>query len=135
MGAYRRLILAISVLVLVASACSDSDSTNDEAGGDTTTSSETTDTTTARAPGPVADLSEELAGGNGVFIGSPDAARDDGGYLVELDAPGYVQEEFVASGTAGAYVLEGEMSPDGEWTLGEGETADYRSRVLVRRPA
>jgi hypothetical protein len=77
---------------------------------------------------PAADVSEELDGGNGVFLGS--AA---GGFDAE-DA-GYVETERVAEGTATAYVADGELSEDGRWTLERGESAPYRTRILVRRPA
>jgi hypothetical protein len=41
-------------------------------------------------------VSEELSGGDGVFVGSPDAVEADGTYVYEFDEPGYVEEEFVA---------------------------------------
>jgi hypothetical protein len=42
-------------------------------------------------------------------MGSPDAFDTDGNCRVEIDAPGYVQEEFVASDTASAHVPVGEL--------------------------
>lgn len=90
------------------------------------------DTTVASSPGadrpdgPAADLSEELTGGAGPFVGAaepPDLGDD------------FVQEERVASGTATSYRPAGELTPDGRWTFEEDQTADYRTRVLVRRPA
>lgn len=90
-----------------------------------------TETSTDPAPapptGPAADLSEELTGGNGVFLGeamSPD-----------LGAVGFVQQEFVAAGTASSYEAVGEQTGDGFWTFAVNGSAQYRTRVLVRRPA
>lgn len=79
----------------------------------------------ARPDGPVADLSEELVGGNGPFVGSGNLRLDDG----------YVEEEYVAAGRASAYSPVGELTADGLWTFEPGEKARYRTRVLVRRPA
>lgn len=95
----------------------------------TTSSGDPTPTTapvTVRADGPAADLSQELTGGNGVFIGSSDGA-DPGA--------GWVQQEYVAAGTATSYTAEGPIPADGRVDLQPGQTAAYRTRVLVRRPA
>ena len=78
-----------------------------------------------RPAGPAADVSEELTGGNGPFIGSSIAGQLD---------PGYVEHEFVAAGSATAYTAAGELTPDGAWTLAPSSEAEYRTRVLVRRP-
>ncbi len=76
--------------------------------------------------GPVADLSEELTGGSGPFIGA----------ATGTEVPdGYVEQEFVATGTATDYVAQGELAADGNWTLAPDTSAEYRTRVLVRRPA
>ena len=56
---------------------------------------------------------------------------------VDLDAYGYVAEEFFLDGSASAYrLVEGsELSPDGRWqTQREEETVPYRTRFLVVRP-
>ena len=62
-----------------------------------TTAAEAVPTTAAEAAptGPVADLSEELTGGADPFIGAAAGA--------DLEAAGYVEEEFVAAGEAVAY--------------------------------
>jgi hypothetical protein len=54
---------------------------------------------------------------------------------VDLAAQGYVEEEFLAEGTACGYDLAGEAAPDGRWTAVPAEGKPYRTRVLVRRPA
>ena len=77
-----------------------------------------------RPAGPAADLSTVLEGGNGVFVGE---AR-------KLTLPSdWVEEERVAAGTATSYQPV-ELPADGRYTLSEGPTADYRTRILVRRP-
>jgi hypothetical protein len=47
----------------------------------------------------------------------------------------YVEEEYVLEGDATAYTLDGELTEDGQWTVTPGDTAPYRTRVIVRRPA
>jgi hypothetical protein len=134
----RRVLLTSAALLLVAGACSDG--TNDAASTTTTaaggqeTAPDGTSTVVDRPHGPVADLSESLTGGRGVYIGSPERLEPGTGALVGFDRPGYVEEEHVAAGTAQAYVADGELGSDGRWDFSEGEQADYRTRVLVRRP-
>lgn len=43
-------------------------------------------------------------------------------------------EEFAFGGTAVSYEPLGEVTPDGRWAVTEAETADYRTRLIVRRP-
>lgn len=78
-------------------------------------------------PGAAADLSQELTGGNGVFIGTA--------IPVDLQQAGYVQHEYAAAGTASSYKANGGLSGDGRWTFGTDTTASYKTRVLVREPA
>nr|MDT0666049.1 alpha/beta hydrolase domain-containing protein [Micromonospora sp. DSM 115978] len=78
-------------------------------------------------PGAAADLSQELTGGNGPFIGTAIA--------VDLQQAGYVQHEYAGAGTATAYRANGSLSGDGRWNLAADGTAPYRTRVLVRKPA
>lgn len=94
----------------------------------------TTTTSTPAAPetqanGPAADITEELTGGLGVNVASsspPDAV---------LEAAGYEQHEYVAAGTATSYAPVGELTADGRWTFEEADSAAYRTRIVVRRPA
>ena len=86
-----------------------------------------TTTTRPRPSGPAADLSTELTGGRGVFMGEstpPNLKRD-----------GYVQREYAAAGTATSYKPVGTLTRDGRWTFAPDATAPYRTRVLVREPA
>jgi hypothetical protein len=80
-----------------------------------------------RPTGPVADLAQELNGGNGVFMG---AATPE-----SLVGTGYVQHEYVAAGTASSYRAMSALSADGRWNFAPDTAAQYRTRVLVRRPA
>jgi hypothetical protein len=79
------------------------------------------------SPGPAADLSEQISGGSGPFIGSAIPAR--------LEESGYVESEYVASGTASSYKATDPLSMDGRWTFEPDGSAPYRTRVLVRRPS
>ncbi len=83
-------------------------------------------TTPPRPAGPAAKLAR-LSGGSGVFIGSP--------VTVNLQRVGYVQREYVASGTATSYKDEGTLTGDGRWTFAPDGQAPFRTRVLVRYPA
>ena len=86
-----------------------------------------TATTVSRPPGATADLSTQLSGGNGVIMG--EAVKPD------LKAIGYVQSEYLATGTAIAYKVAGALAHDGRWTFVANSHAPYRTRVLVRAPA
>ncbi len=122
-AARRAGLAASAVLAALACACSDADESkaapaDAAAGGDAGMAR-------PRPPGPAADLSEELVGGNGPLIGAASG----------LTVPeGYVEQEYVASGTATAYTVAGALTDDGRWTFEPTTTAPYRTRVLVRRP-
>ena len=57
--------------------------------------------------------------------------------VVDLAPHGYVEEEYFVDGEATAYVLApgATLREDGRWDIVPGERAEYRSRLLVRRPA
>jgi hypothetical protein len=122
--AWRAAALGGLATALLLGACSSNDG-DDEASPSETDSSAVTTTTEIRPEGATAELSEELTGGNGIFIGAATPYEPD---------PGYVQEEYVAEGTATSYQAVGEVTPDGAWTLEPDAEADYRTRVVVRRP-
>ena len=124
------VLLAASLLTVAS--CS-SDSSDDSSSDQTTTTAPggEGDTTATTAPverpdGPAADLSEELTGGKGVMLAAADQ--------MAFEAPGYVEHEYAAAGTAVRYTAEGDLPTDGTWELTEGDTADYRTRIVVRRP-
>ena len=73
-----------------------------------------------------ADLTEELSGGNGPFIGES--------VPPDLQGAGYVEHEYVASGTATSFGEAVPLTADGRWVFEPNGTAPYRTRILVRRP-
>jgi hypothetical protein len=81
----------------------------------------------AQSTGPTADLSQELRGGNGVYLADS----------IPLDLPryGYVQHEYLASGTASSYRVTAPMTTDGRWSFAPDASAPYRTRIVVRQPA
>jgi hypothetical protein len=112
-------LIGLCVVLVAAAGCSSSKHT---------TAPPATSTTTGepRPAGPVADMSEELTGGQGVFMGEgtpPDLQRD-----------GYAEHEFAAAGTATSYKQIGSPTHDGRWTFAPDTTAPYRTRVVVRAP-
>ncbi len=52
----------------------------------------------------------------------------------DLAANGYVEHEFLVSGTARSYVLNHPARSDGRWTAEPSGDAPFRTRVVVRRP-
>jgi hypothetical protein len=52
----------------------------------------------------------------------------------DLAQRGYVVEEFVLEGKANAYAANGALGLDGKWGAQPNGQADYRTRLLVRRP-
>ena len=56
-------------------------------------------------------------------------------FLGDLDAYGYVEEEFFIEGKATTYSAQGDLGESGEWTIEPGSQHDYRTRLVVRRPA
>jgi len=52
----------------------------------------------------------------------------------DLAALGYEQSEYFLSGTATAYSSADPLSSDGQWTITPSESADFTTRIVVRRP-
>ena len=117
------LALATGAALLL-TACSDEQAA--PGGGVADEEPSTTTTDVQRPDGPAADLSEELTGGDGLFVADVIA--------VDLEEHDYVQAEYVAAGTATSYRSEGELPADGRFELVEDATAEYRTRAIVRRP-
>jgi hypothetical protein len=116
-------LLALAALLMAAACINDEGATD----GGLLPEPSTTTTEVERPDGPAADMSEELTGGDGMFIADV--------IPVELDDYGYVQEEVLVAGTATSYRSEGDLPTDGHFELVEDATADYRTRAIVRRPA
>lgn len=109
--------------VLALGACSSDGGDDAEPGAEVTT---TTVPPIERPPGPAAELAP-LTGGKGIDLvstGGPDLA-----------AAGWVEEELSAAGTATSYAAAGELPFDGTFALAPAGSADYRTRIVVRRPA
>jgi hypothetical protein len=54
--------------------------------------------------------------------------------LFPLSDVGYEQVEYFISGTASAYTTATPLGTDGRWSVTPGETAAYKTRLLVYRP-
>jgi hypothetical protein len=113
--------VAIAVALLaMAAACAGDD------GDDHDRSAETTMTTSDRPDGPSAELTE-LTGGQGIDLVST--------HPPELEAAGFEESEWMASGTAASYEAIGELPGDGTFELAPGVTDGYATRIVVRRPS
>ncbi|HUE30807.1 MAG TPA: alpha/beta hydrolase domain-containing protein [Verrucomicrobiae bacterium] len=53
---------------------------------------------------------------------------------LDLAQVGYEEAEYFISGTASAFTSSAPLTSDGRWTATAGETAAYKTRVLVYRP-
>jgi hypothetical protein len=81
-----------------------------------------------RPPGPAATFAGPLSGGRGIALPSA-------GTNVDLGAAGYIEAEYTASGTATSYrTTGGELPSDGRFALEPSASADYSTRIVVRRP-
>lgn len=127
---FRHKVLSMTCAVMVFAACS-SDKPSSSQGstttaGATTSTGKPTTTTLARPDGPVADVATEIKGSNPPFIGASNTTA--------LASLRYEEHEYVAKGTATSYKSVGELTADGRWTFAPDDTADYRTRILVRLP-
>jgi hypothetical protein len=52
----------------------------------------------------------------------------------DLSALGYTETEYLVTGTATSYELQGERGSDGRWSVTPGAESPFRTRILVRRP-
>jgi len=120
----RRAALALLLTAGLLAGCSSDDDNGGDAAGDTTTTTQEA----AREPNvEPATLEGPITVGD---LAGPAEPRG-----TDLEAIGYVQEEFFASGEARSYTAEAQPSPDGTWTATPDETAPYKTRFVVRRPA
>ena len=113
-------LASLALIPLLATACSEND--------DAAPSAE------PRPDGPAADVSQELTGGNGPFVGAASGLGAPMNYGFKVPS-GYAAHEYVAAGTASDYVANGTLTRDGMWTLEQSTTASYRTRVIVLTPA
>jgi len=116
--------VALACAAIALASCSSSSKSGSNA---STTTAPATGSTQSRPSGPVADMSKQLTGGGGVFLGE--------GSPPDLRADGYVQREYEAKGTATSYKIVGSLTNNGRWKFVPSTTAAYRTRVLVRAPS
>lgn len=133
MSRSRVVLTFVLAAVLVTAACSSSSSGDGEDAADptadgttTTTAAPFTSTFDADSVG-ATTVEGPITTGEGQAVVNPPS--------VDLDGLGYTEEEFFVSGTASSYTSADALSPDGEWTVEPADTADYTTRLLVRRPA
>ena len=62
-------------------------------------------------------------------VGRPDLMT-----AFDLSALGYTETEYLVAGTASSYELAGERGTDGRWSVTPGAEAEFRTRIVVRRP-
>ncbi len=82
--------------------------------------------TLASAAVPTPAVSGPITSPGGAFVTPPSG--------LDLSAYGYVEEEFFVSGTATSFTSPVPLGADGRWTALPGDTAEYVTRILVRRP-
>ena len=133
MSKLRTLAVLLVVPALTLASCS-SDKADTSAGNKTTTSAAAPSPTGTtidlagkkRPDGPAAEVVKELSGGQGPALS--DLSPPD------LKGNGFVEHEFEVKGNAVSYSADGDLPADGSWKLTEDANADYRTRVVVRRP-
>src|SRR5690349_17803517 len=128
-----RLVIGVAAVAALALGACSSGASSKASGSSTTAPASVTGTTIARPAGPAADLSEELTAGKGVFL--PAGRTADKTSLAPPPPPGYEMHEYVASGTASSYRVDGELTGDGRWRFVPDGAAKYRTRIVVRRPS
>jgi hypothetical protein len=66
-----------------------------------------------------------IASGNGTAFTTSNVALGD---------HGYGEQEYFFEGKAKSFTLQGDMTTDGTWNVVEADSADFKSRLVVRRP-
>jgi hypothetical protein len=54
---------------------------------------------------------------------------------IDIAVLGYEEAEYLVAGKADSFSLQGERGSDGRWDVTSDSSADFRTRILVRRPA
>ena len=53
----------------------------------------------------------------------------------DLAVLGYEEAEYLVTGTASSYEIEGERGEDGRWAVTPAPEAPFRTRIIVRKPS
>jgi hypothetical protein len=117
---------------LLAAGCSD----DADGGADGTATPTTEPTETTEASEAVTERTPTVEPGSlegPITVGTPSFPANP--RPLDLDATGYVEEEWFVSGEATAFAADGELDADGRWDVEPAETAPYATRMVVRRPA
>lgn len=112
------------VALLALAACSSDDGADSSGATSQSTEPTGTSTTVTFEPRTPTDVTAPPAEGNGIAFPQPAASLPEG----------YVVEEYLVGGTATSFDAV-DTPEDGHWSVTPGAEADYRTRVLVRRPA
>ncbi len=150
-----RALFVIPILTVGLVSCSSSDSKSDSSTTDSVVTS-TPDTTPTVTEAPIepaftavtpttGDVGEVTVEGpitvsNRVplpdfLAGVPTSPVVLAGVPFEAEKFGYIEEEFFISGTANSYGSAGALSADGVWNVTKIDTAEYKTRIVVRRPS
>jgi len=139
-------------LLLVIVSCSGSDSSTDTLTGpsDSAASTEAPSTDAPVEPGfiavtPTTGIVGEVTVEGPITVsnrvplpdflaGVPTAPVVLAGVPFEAEKFGYIEEEFFISGTANSYGSADPLSADGVWNVTKDDTAEYKTRIVVRRP-
>jgi len=136
----RRFGLFIALLVVGVSACSgDGDGSSSSVPASDAPSSEAPST---EAPpvteAPFAPVAPALSGVGDTTVEGP--VTGGAGQIVfgtsafDGSAFGYMEEEYFIGGTATSYTSATPLSEDGSWTVEAKDTAEFKTRIVVRRP-
>jgi len=122
-------------LTFVLAACSDSNNDNNQIG----------ETLKPQPANPLVEEVTVIGGGDKccTIVGGAIDLRDQNytpgtafysGLAFDAAEVGYKETEYFISGTAVSYVATEELGPDGVWSLQEADAAEYKTRIVVRRP-
>jgi len=136
----RRSGLFIALLVVGVSACSgDGDGSS---GSVPASDAPTSEAPSTEAPpvteAPFAPVAPALSGVGDTTVEGP--VTGGAGQIVfgtsafDGSAFGYMEEEYFIGGTATSYTSATPLSEDGSWTVEAKDTADFKTRIVVRRP-
>lgn len=132
----RPALVALLMCGLAAAACADESSSGGGNSNGATTSGGTTASTTTSPPATTTvpfDSPVAKATVKGPITGGRGSAMVVAG-MTDVTKLGYTETEYFLSGAATAYASDTPLSSDGKWTVRDGGTSPYVTRVVVRRP-